>query len=111
MIISDIVDALELEVVAGYNNNNNIEVNGVYIGDLLSIVMANAQAKDIWITIQTHVNIVAVANLVELSGIIIAEGMEIDEETVKKANELNIPIFRSSLTAYQLACKLNELGV
>ncbi|EOC99841.1 DRTGG domain-containing protein [Caldisalinibacter kiritimatiensis] len=110
MDISNIIKKLDLEVIAGYEGQE-IDVQGAYIGDLLSVVMANAKLNNIWITIQTHLNVVAVANLVELAAVIIAEDMEIDKDTISKANQLNIPLLKSKDTAYELACKLNELGV
>ncbi len=109
MKISKIIDELSLEVVGGYNEEKKVE--GVYIGDLLSLVMAKAKSNQIWITIQTHINIIAVGSLVDLSGVLIAEGMEIEEETLEKASEIGIPILRSTLSAYELACKLYELGI
>ena len=78
MKLSKIIQELNLDIVAGYNDIDK-EVKGVYIGDLLSLVMARAQEEDIWITIQTHVNIVAVATLVNMSAILVAEGMNIDD--------------------------------
>ncbi|MTI48556.1 DRTGG domain-containing protein [Sporosalibacterium faouarense] len=112
MKLSNIVTELDLEIVAGYNlENENNEPQGVYICDLLSLVMGKAKEHDIWITIQTHVNIVAVASLVDITAIIVSEGIEIDEDTKAKASEVNIPIFRSNLSSYDLATKLNSLGV
>lgn len=110
MNLNEIIKNIELEVVAG-NNGLNKEANGVYIGDLLSLVMSKANANNIWITIQTHVNIIAVSNLVELSAIIVVEDMEIDNETIVKANSLDLPVLKTSLSAYELACKLNKLGL
>lgn len=112
MRISKIVEKLNLEVIAGYDKTKeDNRAEGVFICDLLSLVMAKSRSLDIWITIQTHVNIIAVASLMELSAIIIAEDMEIDEETIVKADEVNVPLFKSELSAYELASKLSELGV
>lgn len=112
MELSNIIKELDLEIIAGYDNDseeNNVE--GVYICDLLSLVMGKAKTKDIWITIQTHVNVVAVATLVDLSSIIVAENMEIDEATITKANSVKVPLLKSKLSAYELAAKLNNLGI
>jgi serine kinase of HPr protein (carbohydrate metabolism regulator) len=110
MKLKKIADELNLELVSGYYDENR-EVDGAYIGDLLSIVMSKAKENNIWITIQTHLNVVAVASLIGISCIIIAENMKIDHDTIEKADEVEIPIFRSSLNSYELACKLKELGV
>ncbi|SDZ32156.1 DRTGG domain-containing protein [Proteiniborus ethanoligenes] len=110
MKLLEIVDKLELEIVAGFNTDDKC-AEGVYIGDLLSVVMSKAKQNHIWITIQTHINIIAVATLVDLAGIIVVEDMEIDKDTIDKANEVGIPLIKSSLSAYQLACKLREIGL
>jgi hypothetical protein len=101
--------ALNLSLLVEYENEINIE--GVYIGDLLSIVMSKAKQNYAWITIQTHINIVAVAELLELSCIIIVENMDVDSDTLDKAKELNIPVFKTEESAYQIACKLYNMGI
>ncbi|MGB9678719.1 MAG: DRTGG domain-containing protein [Thermoanaerobacteraceae bacterium] len=85
------------------------EIESVYICDLLSWVMSHAKNKSAWITIQTHVNIVAVAVLTEISCIIIPENAKLDQEAVIKAEEENIPLLSFSGTSYDAALILNEL--
>lgn len=106
-MIKKLVEELNLEVVGGAEGLNR-EYSGVYISDLLSWVMAKLQPGNVWITIQTHVNIVAVALLGEAACIIIPEDAEIDENTIEKANEEGIPLLRSPLTAYELALRIKE---
>lgn len=110
MKLSEIIEKLELEIVTGFDFSEK-QVTGVYIGDLLSLVMSKAQQNYLWITIQTHINIIAVATLVELAGIIIVDGMEIDKDTIEKANEVGIPLIKSNLSAYDVACQLKEIGM
>lgn len=109
MNLNKIIKELELEILT--ENNVEKDVKGVYIGDLLSLVMANAKKDNLWITIQTHLNVIAVATLVGLSAVLIAEGMEVEDETIRKANEVGMPVLRSKLGAYELACRLYKLGV
>ncbi len=108
LTIKHLVDKLQLELVASQQNIEKV-VEGVYIGDLLSWVMAHIEKNDAWITIQTNINIIAVALLGEASCIIIVEDAEIDEDTCIKANEEGIPLLKTHLTAYELAIKINEL--
>ena len=91
--------------------SKEINVEGVYIGDLLSIVMSKAKENYIWITIQTHINIMAVAELLDIGCIIIVENMEVEPDALEKAKELDIPIFKTKESAYQVACKLNNMGI
>ncbi|MDR5657874.1 DRTGG domain-containing protein [Serpentinicella sp. ANB-PHB4] len=106
--VKQLIKELDLEIVSGEDGLSNI-IKGVYIGDLLSWVMAKLKEGDIWITIQTHVNVVAVASLGEAACIIVPENAQIDENTTEKSNEQNIPILRSDLTAYELSLKLGPL--
>jgi predicted transcriptional regulator len=87
------------------------KVNGAYAGDLLSFVMANAARGNVWVTIQAHSNIVAVASLVEIACIIVAAGVEVDGDTLAKANGEGIPILAAEDDIYTLCCKLHDLGV
>lgn len=107
MIINNFAEQLKLEPLFDFYNDINVE--GVYIGDLLSIVMSKAKQNYVWITIQTHINTIAVAELLDLSCIIVVEGMEVEKETIEKAKELNIPIFKTNESAYEVACRLNNL--
>jgi len=105
----DVLKKMDLEDVTGISNKN--KVDNVYIGDLLSLVMSKAKEDSIWITIQTHLNIIAVAELVDISCILVVENMEVDDDTIEKAKELGIPIFRSDNSAYDAAKKLSDLGL
>jgi len=106
--IQDLVDGLGLEIISN-NISLDVDITGVYIGDLLSWVMANINRGNVWITIQTHVNTIAVASLAEACGIIIPESAEIDANTIAKAEEHNIPLLRSKLTAYELAKRISNI--
>ncbi len=87
------------------------EVTGGYASDLLSCVMAKAQAGNIWVTLQAHPNIVAVASLLNLAGIIITEGVEPDPATRTKAEEEGIPLLTTPWTTFTAVSKLAELGI
>ena len=109
MIVSEFSKKLMLKPL--FESSKDISVEGVYIGDLLSIVMSKAKENYIWITIQTHMNIIAVAELLDLSCIIIVEDMEIEQETVNKAKELNIPVLKTNKSAYEVACMIHDMGI
>lgn len=102
----EIGERLELECVTGSAGLEN-EIKSGYIGDLLSWVMSNAEADCVWVTIQGHINIVAVASLIGIGCIILSEGSIPDEDTVKKAIEENIPIFLSKMAGFQVVKELS----
>ena len=108
MNLKDIAEKLNLKVVSGEIDR---EVSGGYSSDLLSDVIANAQKDNIWITLQIHINIVAVANLQELAGIILINGREPEEATLMKAKQENIPILLTDLSTFEIVGKLYEMGI
>ena len=110
MTIREIQELLNLEVIAGKKGLDR-EVAGGYCGDLLSDVMGHAANGMMWLTIQSHRNIVAVALLKELSAIILASGHHPDEDARAKAEEEGIPILLSPLPIYQVAGQLFDAGI
>lgn len=82
------------------------QVSGAYCGDLLSDVLANALPGNLWITIHRHRNIVAVATLVNLSGIIITRNRAPDPDTLESAEKECIPLFTTPLNNFQTSGKL-----
>ena len=84
------------------------EINGVYIGDLLSWVMGNATSGDAWITIMSNINIIAVASLSDVSCIILAEGVTLEEDIVNTAKEKGINIISSELSTFETAVLLSH---
>ena len=110
MKLRELVKQLDLDVLAGKNLLGR-NVSGGYVGDLLSDVMANAKKDNIWITMQIHQNIVAVASLKKLAGIIIVNGREPEEEALRKAEEENTPIMLTKLSAFEIVGGLYKLGI
>lgn len=87
------------------------EIEGVFVGDLLSWVMGNSEANQIWITVQSHLNVVAVSALKEISALVIAQGACVEQETIDKALEEDIALFTSDLSAYEICRKCVEIGL
>ncbi|WP_240474497.1 hypothetical protein [Thomasclavelia saccharogumia] len=86
-------------------------VENVYIGDLLSFVMANGKEGSLWLTVQKHINVIAVAQLNDFAGIIFVQNSYPDEDTIIKATELEIPLFISENDAFLVAKDLISLGL
>ena len=87
------------------------EVNGVYIGDLLSWVMGRAQEDNVWITIMSNTNVIAVATLADVSCVILAEGVNLDEGVAETAVAKGINVLSSIDSAYEIAKKLLGAGL
>ena len=110
MKVREMQSILNLELKAGEKGLER-EILGGYCGDLLSDVMANSQQGAVWLTIQSHQNIIAVAVLRELAAIVLVNGRKPDEDTKKKAEEEGVPLLVTSLSAFDLAGRLREFGI
>jgi predicted transcriptional regulator len=108
MRITDLVKALDLKVLSGGEGLSG-EITGGYVSDLLSDVMGNAKEGQIWITLQTHQNIIAVASLKDLSAIIIVKGLVPEAETIEKASIEGIPVLSTSLDTFNITGRLFEI--
>lgn len=109
MKVKDLISDLKPEVIA--EGSLEEDIDGIYIGDLLSNVMSKAKEKNLWITIQGHQNVIAVAQLTGVAAVIVVEDFAIEEAAVKRAKENGINLLRTSLTAYELIRKLMEIGI
>lgn len=108
MKLHDIVGALLLTVSAG-RRGLDAEVTGGYAADLLSCAMAGAERGNLWLTLQGHLNVVAVATLNELAGVIITEGKPVSPDALAKADGEGLPILTTALSTFEVAGRLWEL--
>jgi len=108
MTISEMVSALNLTLFAGENGLNR-EIQGGYCADLLSDVMGHAKSGQVWITLQTHKNVLAIASLKDLSAIIHVKGLQPDPGTIEHANLENIPVLGTTEEAFETCGKLFRL--
>jgi predicted transcriptional regulator len=106
--LQEIKDALQLRI-HGPEADLHRNVQHVYVSDLLSDVLAHAEDGALWITLQCHPNIVAVAVMKELSGIILINGRVPEDETLQKAEEEGIPIMSTEMPAFILAGRLYQM--
>ena len=82
-----------------------------YTCDLLSWVMAHGQPGMAWITVQTHMNVIAVASLMEMAAVIVPEGIEMEAPSLEKAKEEGITVLASDKTAYELCALMASQGL
>lgn len=110
MKLSELVEKLGLQVKTAKDGLDG-EVTGGYVSDLLSDVLANSRQGNVWVTLQIHQNIVAVASMKEIAGIILVNGRQPEQETIEKAETEDIPIMVTDLPAFELVGRLYGLGV
>jgi hypothetical protein len=108
--LTELIQKLNLTVRSAKGNLER-EVTGGYASDLLSDVLAHSSDGNIWITLQIHQNIVAVASMKNLAGIVLVNGREPEQETIVKAETEDIVIMVSDLPAFELIGRLYGLGV
>jgi hypothetical protein len=111
MDLQQIIERLDLDVLTAPRDFASIHPKGGYTSDLLSCVMAGAKGKFIWITLQAHLNIVAVAALLEVAAIIITEDAQPDPATIAKANEQGVVLLSTSRSTFEVNGKLWEMGI
>ncbi len=108
MKVCDITKKLNLTLYSGAKGLEK-SVTGGYVSDLLSDVMGNAEEGAVWITLQTHKNIMAVASLKDLSAIILVKGFKPDEATMAQSEEENIPVLGTTMEAFEITGRLYKL--
>ena len=110
MRLGEIVTRLSLSIQTA-DDKLDTEVTGGYASDLLSCVMAGARKGNVWVTLQAHPNVVAVAVLTELAGVIVTEGMSPDPATLQKATEEGVPVLTTPRTTFTIVGQLTQLGI
>lgn len=110
MKASDVVTILQAEVAAGRNNLDR-EVTGGYASDLLSCVMASARPGNVWVTLQGHMNVIAIAVLLELCAVVITEGVRPDADVLARAEEKNVAVLLYPKGTFSAVAELSRAGV
>lgn len=110
MIVRDLVAAIGAEVAAG-DDCLDREVTGGYASDLLSCVMAGAQQGNIWVTLQAHMNVIAVAVLLDLSAVVITEGARPEAQVLARASEKGMPVLLCKQGSFTTVTRLAQVGI
>ncbi len=102
MKVSDLVEKFDLKVFSGNKGLEN-EISGAYVSDLLSDVMGNACENEVWITLQTHQNVIAIASLKDLAAVILVKGLIPGADMLAKSNEEGIPVIGTGCGTFEIA--------
>ena len=108
MKLQEIINKLALKVLTVVEDK---DISGVFISDMLSDVMSSAQSGNLWVTVQSHKNIVSAANLIDISAIIVTHNKKVPEDTIELANRYHVVILSSPLATFELASKLVGAGI
>lgn len=107
MNVSDLVNNLGLVVYSGKKGLERA-IKGGYVSDLLSDVMGNAKEGQVWVTLQTHKNVAAIASLKDLAAVILVKGNRPDDDTAKHSEEEGVPILGTDRDAFEITGKIYE---
>lgn len=108
MTVKEMADTLKLRVFSAGEGMKN-KVAGGYTSDLLSDVMGYADTGQVWITLQTHKNVMAIASLKELSAVVLVKGFEPDEDTLALARQEQIPLLGTPDQAFEFSGRLYRM--
>lgn len=101
MTVSEFAHANNFKILSCPNPNR--EINGVYIGDLLSWVMAHAKPNNLWLTVMSNINVIAVASLVNISCIVLCDNVTLCDEVLQTAKQKGINVFSTALSSFDAA--------
>lgn len=105
MKVAEIVKSLNLKVYSGESGLSN-DIDGGYVSDLLSDVMGHADAGNVWVTLQNHKNVMAIASLKEVAAIILVKGIKPEDDTAEQSNKEGIPILGTDMETYEIVGRL-----
>jgi predicted transcriptional regulator len=108
MKVSELSEKLNLTPL---NDLYEKDIEGVFISDMVSDIVAGAKSNNLLVTIQTHKNLIATANLVDTAAIVFVRGKQPMDDVVDLANRARISLFQTDLDAWKFAIKLHELGL
>lgn len=108
MKVRELVEKLNLKVVGGENGLDR-DIDGCYVSDLLSDVMGNAEMGNVWVTLQTHKNVMAIASLKELACVILVKNLMPSDDTIEQSNEEGIPFLSTDMQTYETVGKIYQL--
>ncbi len=105
--VKSLMENLGLKTLNGFFNK---PVSGVFVSDMVSDVMNGAAPGNLWVTVQTHKNIIAAANLVDVSAIIVTRGKSVPKETLDIADRVELTIFSTQMETFGLCAELSQVG-
>lgn len=110
MTLKQIAEAVELDNLTP-ELPVSAEVTAGHASDLLSDVLANAPTGGVLLTIQVHLNVVAVALHAAQAAVVFTSGMRPDEAVRTKAVAEKLPLYATSQSTFDLAGRLYALGI
>ena len=105
MTVLDFAQQNKCSIISNAEAAAERKITGVYCCDLLSMAMAGVKDGDLWVTVHTNINIVAVASLTNASCVVIPESISVDELTVKRAEDQGVILLQVPYTTYEICTR------
>lgn len=106
MKLYELIEKSGFEIV---NKGEDRELSKVFCCDLLSFAMSRNPSDSVWVTVMGNVNTIAVAVLTDGGCVVIAEGAQLDDTAMQKAQQQGVTILRTDLPIFEAALKVHEL--
>lgn len=106
MKLSELKEALSLTTITEESGDRMF--TNIYAGDLLSRAMSHVKADNLWITIMTNRNVIAVASLADAAAVILAEGVSLLPDALEAAQENGITVYSSEKSVFELCCGIDR---
>ncbi len=110
MTVRELLNEIPMEVVCG-EKNLDCEIHGGFSSDMMSNVIAKGSEGEIWITFQTHVNVVAIALMKKMAAVVLVQNRTLIPRALEKAQAEGIPVLSTSLSAFELGGMIYKLGI
>jgi serine kinase of HPr protein (carbohydrate metabolism regulator) len=108
MTVKELAQKLNLKVISGASGLDK-NIAGAYVSDLLSDVMGNANENELWITLQTHKNVLAIASLKDLSAVILVKNLLPEPAMQTQSETEGIPVLSTSEETFEICGKIYNL--
>lgn len=108
MTVNDLINNNLFDTVKVASDTSRT-INTVFNCDLLSIAMSKAPSDCAWVTVMGNINTLAVASLADVSCIILAEGVALDEAAQAKIESQDITVFKTTMPVFEASLKVHEL--
>ena len=112
MKLEEIARELSLsELTPEVTGNGDAEITRGYASDLLSDVLAHAPENGLLVTLQVHLNVIAVASHAELAAVVFAGNRRPADDVLAKAEAEALALYSSPADTFDIVGRLYALGV
>ena len=110
MLLRDVQKILDAEVLVGADQLD-MEVHTAFGADLMSDVLAFADAGCLLLTGLTNPLVIRTADVLDIAAIILVRGKKPAPETLRAAAEKNIPVLSTQYILFESAGRLYAKGI